>query len=637
MSTFEKAKWIWLAQGAICDQYAEFVDSVSYSGNGKVIINLSCDTDYTLYVNGSYVASNQYGDFEHYKVYDTVDLTELLSVGDNKIEILVHYSGISTSRYRPAPAGLIYEVLCGDEMLAYSREGVLSRLSPYYQSGKKLFISVQLGVSFGYDATAEESEYCASVCVDKKCEFFARPIKKSVLKPRREMKTVTRYSGKHWLIDLGGETVGLPTLDIVSSTEQNIQIAWGEHIEDGCVRKVIHNVRHFYYDYKAKQGRNEFTNYMLRLGCRYLEVFAEDDIELNYVGVLPQVYEISERDCEVDGELERRIYDMCVNTLRLCMMEHYVDCPWREQALYAFDSRNQMLCGYYAFEGKNADYARSNLKLIGMDRRDDGLLSICAPCGEKLAIPSFSLYYIVSMKEYIDYTGDISLAKEMIPKMCGIFEEFFANSKDGLIRKFEGDNMWNFYDWAKYCEGTLGKGEAVVPDAAANCLFVIALDCFEKICEAVGEEFPYTDSASSLRNRIRDEFLTENGVLTMHKGKDEYTVLANTLGIWAGVFLQDEIASVCDKMIGGEMVECSLSMKVLEYEMLMRIDADKYRDFILGEIRKNYKMMLDAGSDAAWETLKGASDFGDSGSLCHGWSSVPVYIFHKLGVAKYID
>ena len=32
------------------------------------------------------------------------------------------------------------------------------------------------------------------------------------------------------------------------------------------------------------------------------------------------------------------------------MMEHYVDTPWREQCLYAFDARNQMLCGYYAFE-----------------------------------------------------------------------------------------------------------------------------------------------------------------------------------------------------------------------------------------------------------------------------------------------
>lgn len=37
------------------------------------------------------------------------------------------------------------------------------------------------------------------------------------------------------------------------------------------------------------------------------------------------------------------------------MHEHYEDYPWREQALYAFDSRNQALYGYYAFG--NYDFA----------------------------------------------------------------------------------------------------------------------------------------------------------------------------------------------------------------------------------------------------------------------------------------
>ena len=31
------------------------------------------------------------------------------------------------------------------------------------------------------------------------------------------------------------------------------------------------------------------------------------------------------------------------------MHEHYEDTPWREQAFYVADSRNQALCGYYAF------------------------------------------------------------------------------------------------------------------------------------------------------------------------------------------------------------------------------------------------------------------------------------------------
>ena len=160
--------------------------------------------------------------------------------------------------------------------------------------------------------------------------------------------------------------------------------------------------------------------------------------------MLPQVYETEVRPVKIEDELDRRIYDTCINTLNLCMMEHYVDCPWREQALYTFDSRNQMLCGYYAFKDKNKDYARANLKLIGEDKREDNLLSICYPCGVELAIPSFSLYYLVSVREYTEYTGDISLATEVYPKLIGICEEFKNNMKDSLARRCAGTDMWNF-------------------------------------------------------------------------------------------------------------------------------------------------------------------------------------------------
>lgn len=311
-------------------------------------------------------------------------------------------------------------------------------------------------------------------------------------------------------------------------------------------------------------------------------------------------------------------------------MEHYVDSPWREQALYAFDARNQMLCGYYAFKDGNAAYARANLKLIGEDRRDDGLLSICYPCGTKLAIPSFSLYYLLAMREYINHTGDTDLAAEMLPKMKGICEEFFANSQNGLIQKFVKPKMWNFYDWSQYSEGDLSKPEEAVADLVINCLFVIALDCFADICDAVKAEFPYPMQAEKLRARIREEFLTDNGIYTMHKGKAEYTVLGNTLAILAGVTSGDECNRLCEKLVSGELVECSLSMKVLEYEALLNTDTETYRNFVLQEIRSNYKRMLDSGSNTVWETINGASDFDNAGSLCHGWSAVPIIYYHRL-------
>ena len=316
------------------------------------------------------------------------------------------------------------------------------------------------------------------------------------------------------------------------------------------------------------------------------------------------------------------------------MMEHYVDCPWREQALYAFDSRNQMLCGYYAFADKNAEYARANLRLIGEDRRDDGLLSICYPCGVDAAIPSFSLYYIVAMKEYIEHTGDTSLASMLLAKLESIIDTFLNNEKNGIIEKFSADGMWNFYDWSEYSDGSVRKYGAFATDLAINCLVAIALDSLEYICARIGKDFRYASRADSVRASIRERFLRENGLYTMHEGEEHFTVIGNTLALLSGAVRQGEAQTVCDAIVSGRLVDCSLSMKALEYDALLAVNKERYTPFILDSIAQNYKKMLDADSDTVWETAKGEADFANAGSLCHGWSAVPIYFYHKLGLAK---
>ena len=98
---FENAAWIWHTESPIPDSYGDFIDTINYTdGNAK--IHLSCDGDYTLYINGKFVNANQYGDFEHYKIYDSIDITSFLKKGKNDIYILVWHFGINTSRYKVA-------------------------------------------------------------------------------------------------------------------------------------------------------------------------------------------------------------------------------------------------------------------------------------------------------------------------------------------------------------------------------------------------------------------------------------------------------------------------------------------------------------------------------------------------------
>ena len=194
--------------------------------------------------------------------------------------------------------------------------------------------------------------------------------------------------------------------------------------------------------------------------------------------------------------------------------------------------------------------------------------------------------------------------------------------------------MWNFYDWSAHLEGKLGSSESAVSDLVINCLFVMALDSFSKICEKIGEKSKYGNISDVIRKRIFEEFSDGSGLLTLHKGEKEYTTLGNSLAVLCGAVEGIEARNICDRIVNGELTSSSLSMNVWKYDALMKCDSGKYREYILTEIRNNYKTMLESGSTTVWETVDGSRAFDNAGSLCHGWSAVPIYVYHKLDIAK---
>ena len=172
------SKWIWKQGEVDADEYAEFYQSLNWKG-GDCSIRLSCDGDYTLFVNGKYVASNQYGDFEHYKVYDEIDITEYLQDGQNELSILVWHFGEDSQRYVNAQAGVIFEIEQDEKIIFASDEKVLCRESQAYKNGYCKKITGQLGYSFLYDARKENSgKLVPATLVEKNCIFYKRPTEK---------------------------------------------------------------------------------------------------------------------------------------------------------------------------------------------------------------------------------------------------------------------------------------------------------------------------------------------------------------------------------------------------------------------------------------------------------------------------
>ena len=156
-----------------------------------------------------------------------------------------------------------------------------------------------------------------------------------------------------------------------------------------------------------------------------------------------------------DNELDQKIYDTAINTLKCCYHEHFEDCPWREQSLYTLDSRLQMLAYYQGFDNQEA--ILSSIELMLDDWRKDGQLNICFPTDASLVIPSYSLYFFDIVWENYKNTGNVDLLKRSNDKLDNILESFKSNMEEGLVNRFYKEAYWNFYEWkihTRHCFST---------------------------------------------------------------------------------------------------------------------------------------------------------------------------------------
>lgn len=634
-----KTTWIWSNTTPNEDEYAEFVDCFTYD-SGNITLQISADSNYATYINGVLAAWGQYADFPYDKVYDEIDVTTFCKHGKNRIAILVWYYGISSTftYYRGNP-GLMYNVLCNDTILCRSDKNTLSRKSLAYMNHRKHMLTPQIGFGYGYDFTKEDNwrtgelnGFTPSITVAQTLPLRKRPCNRLTLLPDMIGQKCETLSDTDVIYDLGREQVGFLSFSITSPCEQQLVISYGEHLVDNCVRQRI-GVRDFSFQFILKKGENIFFNPFRRLACRYLEIHSEQPVGIDKLAIAPTMYILEEKERPFLDEMQNKIYDMCIETLHLCMHEHYEDCPWREQSLYAMDSRNQMLCGYYAFE--EYDFPRANLELISKDNRNDGFLSICYPMQSDLVIPSFSLHYITACWEYLQYSKDIDFLSEIYPKLESILNTFTSRMTNGLLYPFPGATYWNFYEWrdgldggGPYCEDF----DCTKPDILLNSLLSIALQNMGFIADNLNIENTYQHQAEKLNEQIFNIFYdAKTGLCYDYPEHTVYSQLGNSLAVLCNAVKGKEASTICEKLFADKnMTPVSLSMLCFKYDACLKINKERYAPLVLKDIEKIYTPMIKFGSTTVWETENGENDFDNAGSLCHGWSALPIYYYHIL-------
>lgn len=616
----KNAKWIWINRDPQPNEYAVFEEKFNFDGK-KATFTVCAEMDYVLQINGKSVAFGQFAGYPFEKYYDELDITPFCVKGENTFTLTARYEGVRTHIHIVDGAGVIYTLDVDGNTVAYSHEGVLGGYDNRYIQNTTTLLSSQLG--FGSDMRVG-GYVCdiPSVLSSQTYNIKPRPVKKTVELPFAEGKLID--SDKN-LYDVGRETAGYLRVKFRVTKPGKAKISYGQHITDGGVRYSIWG-REFAFNFELTEGEHEFENYFVRMSGRYIQAFLDEGIEIVSVGIMPYIYPVTEKEFKLDNPLDQKIYDVCVRTLRLCMNMHYEDTPWREQALYVLDSRNQMLCGYYTFA--ETEFARASLELIANGARPDGFLELTYPSVDGPAIPFFSVMYPVEVYEYIKHTGDKTILEKAMPTMLKIMNNFKAKIEDNkLIRQFDAP-YWNFYEWTDGSHDKIphqnGYEFKDCFHLILNCAFVYSGKMFLELCDMAGVEFECDFEA--VKKAIKEEFFDENdGSFVLRTDDRSFkSQLGNSFALLIGLGDERTVKALkSDK----NLLETSLSMLIYKYDALLAATPDN-KEFILNEIRELYGYMLDHGATTFWETMLGEADFGGAGSLCHGWSALPVYYYH---------
>lgn len=313
-------------------------------------------------------------------------------------------------------------------------------------------------------------------------------------------------------------------------------------------------------------------------------------------------------------------------TARLCAVDTYMDCPYYEQLQYIGDARIQALVSY--FNAGDDRLARNALNQMEHSRMAEGITLSRHPSFSPQQIPTFSLWYIGMLQDYLKYRGDVNFIKEKLQGVRNIlwFFEKYQNP-EGSLRKVP---YWIFTDWVENRKGwsngeaPYGKnGSSAVLDLQLLWGYQVAANLESQLGMKAYVEM-YAQKALQLKKMILQKYWdASKGILADTEDKDVFSQHANSLGILTGVISPNNYAQVSNKLLNDKsLAPASIYFKYYLHQALVK--AGKGDEYIawLSDWKRNIELGL-----TTWAEI---SEIEHARSDCHAWGASPNIEFYRV-------
>ena len=625
---------------------------------------------YFFTVNGFYgsgpVRSTDYRIF-----YDSYDLSQALTAGENILEIELHYPG---SSYRTMPAGIpaLWVQLTGTDDGCWE-------YAPDVRHQKSFEYTFQLGKCENRDDRKNNFSFSPAVTAPKpdditlvprpipaltnekipfskivKCGFlpefsaddddFATRLATEVQCPAENAFDGTCFApppagfhGTFATLDLGREFYGNVEIELESDESIIVDRSYDEILTFGRVKsayafcKWIPRARHAGDAYRFADRRITVPgSHIIRVnfadrGGRFVEIAIRNHtkpVKIKQICAVDRIYPVQSSAFSCDDPFFNRLDAMCAHTVRHCVSDTFVDCPWREQAFWVNDV--EVAARYYFLLSADPAIVEHVLQVALDGRKKYNWLPAVYPAGDSMPFLSIPAIWVLILYDCHLHTDNKAFIEKMLPEAVRVLTDYDQfTDETGLVP--EHPSWWNFIDLA-YVNA---KADLQGHTAVLNTLIAAAWRCIARMGADPAAEEKAQKICAALKKHLWDDdkqMFRDSDV----PGHGFERQSAHPAAILLCYDLMPELFDALSQQLYGENV-----LQPEPYYQRFSVEAALKTDQVEkceAEIRRIWAEMVNSDSPTVWELSQYGPhpDSNTANSCCHAFSAAPMWFCRRV-------
>jgi len=317
-------------------------------------------------------------------------------------------------------------------------------------------------------------------------------------------------------------------------------------------------------------------------------------------------------------------------TLQDCMQTVYEDGPKRDRRLWVGDLRLQALTNYQTF--KDLNLVKRSIYLLAGVADETGRVPGCVfevpyPHRQDNFPLDYSLLFNTTIYDYVQYTGDFSLARELWPVMKKQVELARPYLENGIFKEPAQKDWWIFVDWQPGLDKQVAMQGIMIYTFRHTYLLAQEMGVANQV-----DFIP--DLIDQMTKMAIKEFYDSEAHLFRSGPDRQVSIASQAWMILSEVVNQKRGARIMKNVLGRKDVINPAAPYLYHYQLEAMLTSGMSAE--AKSLLLNYwGSMINDGADTFWEVYDPQNpDFSPYNSVlvnsyCHAWSCTPSYFIRK--------